>query len=123
MELEIFRAGDYGSKGRYTDPDLDRIVANYDPKLHEAPVVIGHPEHDKPAYGWVESIRREGSTLIGKLRQLQPAFVDLVKGGALKKRSIAYNPLKASPSFAPLDRGDFQGSPFGLRKHNVFPQW
>ena len=57
--IELFRAGDPGPTGRYTEKDLDRVVASYDPKLHQAPVVIGHPEHDKQAYGWVESLERQ----------------------------------------------------------------
>jgi hypothetical protein len=36
--MEVFRAGDYGAKGKFSAADLDKIVANYDPAKHEAPV-------------------------------------------------------------------------------------
>jgi hypothetical protein len=87
--IEVFRAGDYGEKGAYNARDLAEIAANYDPALHEAPVVIGHPRSDSPAYGWVEGLRAEGNVLKAKLKQLAQGFQDLVKSGQFKKRSIA----------------------------------
>jgi hypothetical protein len=86
--IEIFRAGNYGDKGEYSERDLDQIVANYNPAFHEAPAVIGHPENDKPAWGWVEALKRVGDTLFGKLKQVEPAFEEMVDKGRFKKRSI-----------------------------------
>jgi hypothetical protein len=55
-------------------------------------VVLGHPEHDAPAYGWVEGVKREANVLLAKLKQVPPAFEQLVREGRFKKRSIAvYN--------------------------------
>lgn len=87
--LEIFRAGDYGEKGQYSRDDLDRIAANYDPTLHHAPMVVGHPASDAPAYGWVESLRRSGDTLEAQLGQVDGGFEDLLKQGRFKTRSVA----------------------------------
>jgi hypothetical protein len=87
--IEVFRAGSYGDKGRFTQQDLDRIVASYDPAKHEAPVVAGHPEHDAPAYGWVEGLKRQGDVLMAKLKQVPAAFEQAVKDGRFKKRSVA----------------------------------
>jgi len=87
--IEIFRAGDYGEKGKYSESDLDQIVADYDPIKHEAPVVVGHPQNNVPAYGWVESLKRVGSTLLARFRQVAPAFAALVKEGRFKKRSVS----------------------------------
>jgi len=86
--IELFRAGNYGDKGEYSERDLDQIVANYNPSFHEAPVVIGHPANDLPAWGWVDSLKRVGGTLLGKLKQVQPAFEEMVQQGLFKKRSI-----------------------------------
>ena len=86
--IELFRTGNYGDKGEYSERDLDQIVANYNRSFHEAPAVIGHPENDLPAYGWVEAVKRVGNTLFGKLKQIQPAFEEMVKQGLFKKRSI-----------------------------------
>jgi len=91
--VEIFRAGTHtDSKGRtreWTEEDLDRIVSGYDPRVHEAPVVLGHPKDNFPAYGWVEAVKREGKTLLAKFRQLVPEFVEAVRAGRYKKRSVS----------------------------------
>lgn len=50
--LEVFRAGDYGAKGKFTEQDLRAIASSYDPSLHEAPVVIGH-SGDERAGVWL----------------------------------------------------------------------
>lgn len=87
--LEIFRAGDYGDKGSFSNEDLDQMVANFNPSFHEPPVVIGHPVHDAPAYAWVEALKRRGNTLLGKLKQVDPKFEEMVKAGHFKKRSAS----------------------------------
>jgi hypothetical protein len=88
--VEIFRAGDYGEKGNFSADDLDRVVSSYDPTNHEAPACIGHPADDKPAYGWVDSLMRQGKTLLAKFREVDPGFESLVKDGKFKKRSAAF---------------------------------
>lgn len=87
--LELFRSGDYGDKGNFSDSDLDEIVKNFDPSFHEPPAVIGHPEHDAPAYAWVAGLKRVGNKLLGRFKQVEPAFEEMVKSGRFKKRSIA----------------------------------
>lgn len=84
IELEIFRAGAY-PQGTFSVADLDQIVARYDPTLHEAPVRLDH--NTGPAYGWVESLRREGEVLKAKLKDLAGPFVEAVRAGRFKKRS------------------------------------
>ncbi len=96
MWIEIFKTGTWtdsnGVVRHWTEEDLEKIVARYDPRRHEAPVVIGHPTHDAPAWGWVEKLRRDGGVLLAKLRDLVPEFVDWVKKGLYKKRSISLYP-------------------------------
>lgn len=87
--IEIFRAGDYGDKGKYTASDLAAMAAAYDPKKHEAPLVIGHPKLDAPAFGWVKSLKADGETLLANFHQVNPAFESAVKAGSFKKRSVA----------------------------------
>lgn len=88
--IEIFRTGDYGDKGVFTERDLDQIAKSYDPSFHEAPVVIGHPEQDAPAYGWIEQLKREGNTLLAKPKQVEPNFERMVEQGQFKKRSASF---------------------------------
>jgi hypothetical protein len=45
-----------GTSFNFTESDLTATVAAYNPSLHEAPMVIGHPQHDAPAAGWVKSL-------------------------------------------------------------------
>lgn len=92
----IFKAGKHtdssGNTKEWTEADLDKIVENYDPNKHEAPIVIGHPKSNAPAYGWIESLKRVGDTLYAKAKQLVPEFVEMVNKGLFKKRSISLYP-------------------------------
>ena len=90
--IEVFRAGDYRDKGKglITRADLDRVVRNYDPTYHEAPVTIGHPSNDKPAFGWIERLAVDGDTLLAKEKQVDPQFHEARKAGRYKKRSAAF---------------------------------
>lgn len=93
--VEVFRAGSHvDSTGRphtFSEADLDKI-ATYNPATHEAPVVIGHPEQNAPAYGWVSRVYREGPVLKADFKDVAPEFADLVKAGRFKKRSISLYP-------------------------------
>lgn len=96
MLIEIFKTGTHtdaaGNTRTWTEEDLDSIAAKYNPAGHEAPVVIGHPKDNAPAFGWVEGLERKGSVLYAKLKDLIPEFVDAVKKGLYKKRSISLYP-------------------------------
>jgi hypothetical protein len=87
LELEVFRAGDYGEKGSYDIADLDNIIRDYDPGMHEAPVTIDHARSG-PAYGWVKGLKRVGNKLVATLKGVSEDFFRWVKDGAYKKRSI-----------------------------------
>jgi len=92
----IFRTGEHtdasGKTRKWTEEDLDKIVSSYDPKKHEAPIVVGHPKDNTPAFGWIRSLKRVGDTLMALPGQLVPEFVEAVKNGIYKKRSIALYP-------------------------------
>ena len=94
--FEIFRTGTHtslnGQTKDFSETDLDTIASSYDPQQHEAPIVIGHPETNAPAYGWIEKIKRVGDRLIAFPRQVSSEFSELVKTGAFKKRSISITP-------------------------------
>lgn len=94
--IEIFKTGTHmDSQGRertWTTADLDKMANSYDPARHEAPVVVGHPKSNDPAYGWVEKIKRAGTVLLAKLKQVEPAFSGMVRDGRFKKRSISVFP-------------------------------
>ncbi len=77
--IEVFRAGDYGERGNWTPGDLDRLAATYDARLHAAPVVLGHPSDDAPAYGWIKRLRRAGQSLWAQLEKVDPALESLLR--------------------------------------------
>ncbi|MFW6303052.1 MAG: hypothetical protein ACOC2L_00400 [Candidatus Sumerlaeota bacterium] len=87
MELEVFRAGDYGRRGRYDEGALDRMAEDYSPERHEAPVTVDHHQ-EGPAKGWVRGLRRVGDKLIARIGGLAPEFLEQMRGGQFKKRSV-----------------------------------
>ncbi|MBC7215681.1 MAG: peptidase [Burkholderiaceae bacterium] len=99
-ELHIFRVGRHTAMGGQTisfaESDLQATVAAYDPAKHEAPLVIGHPRHDLPAYGWVQSLRyadgngKDGGGLYALPAQVNPDFADMLAAGAFKKISASF---------------------------------
>lgn len=94
--IEIFRTGNHTSSGgtqrTWRERDLDEIIHNYNPKISEAPLVIGHPKTSDPAYGWVEGLKRIGPVLMAKFKQVDPGFAEKVKNGRYKKKSISVLP-------------------------------
>ncbi|HUT26082.1 MAG TPA: hypothetical protein VM492_17240 [Sumerlaeia bacterium] len=96
IEVEVFRAGDYGPRGAYSEEDVENLAADYKPEIHEAPVTVDHKQ-DGPALGWVRGLRRVGTLLIARLGGLAPEFLEKIKSGAFKKRSIElYRALQAT---------------------------
>jgi len=87
IEIEVFRAGDYGPKGKYTPEEIQQVADDYDPAWHEAPVTLDHRQ-DGPAFGWVADLRCAGDVLIARLKDLHESLREWVHNGAYKKRSI-----------------------------------
>lgn len=85
--FEVFRAGSY-PQGDVSEADLDQVVGSYDPAWHEAPVVVGHPQVDAPAFGWVTKLQRRGKVLLARFSQVVPGLVKAVRDGRYKKVSI-----------------------------------
>lgn len=91
--LAVFKTGQHtdmhGFTRQWTGEDLASIVRNYATREHEAPLVIGHPKLDDPAYGWCKEVRINGTLLEVQVHQVVPQFASLVEQGQYKKRSIA----------------------------------
>ncbi|MCD1634482.1 peptidase [Martelella mediterranea] len=109
--FEIFRTGTHTtSKGEtlsFGDADLGAIATGYDPEAHLAPIVVGHPKQDAPAYGWIKSLKVEGDRLVAEPDQLNPDFAELVRTGAFKKVSAAF--------YAPASAGNPTPGRYHLR--------
>lgn len=94
--IEVFCIGEHtdssGNTRDWNQSDLEEIVNQYNVKKHEAPVVVGHPKENAPAFGWVEALKTDGKVLYAKFKQLVPEFIEAVKNGLYKKRSISLYP-------------------------------
>lgn len=94
MGKTIFRAGRHRTIGgrtvEFSEAELAAIAAAYDPAVHEAPLVAGHPKTDDPAMGWVSGLKCAGSRLEAEFRQVDPAFAEAVDAGRYKHVSAAF---------------------------------
>ena len=92
--IHIFRAGSntamQGQTIAFGEADLAASAAAYDPARHEAPIIVGHPATDAPAFGWVQSLAAEGGDLNAMPRQVDPAFAEAVAAGRYKKVSASF---------------------------------
>ncbi len=91
--LQIFTPGRRiaasGVEYSFSEADLQATARAYDPAKHEAPLVVGHPKHDAPAYGWVRSLAFAGG-LEAEPHQVDPAFAEMVDAGRFKKISASF---------------------------------
>ena len=96
-DIEIFRTGTHtamdGRMVTVTSSDLAEIANRYDPTADQAPIVVGHPATNSPAYGWVTKLRIEGDRLVATAEQVDPAFAELVRAGRYKKISASFKPV------------------------------
>ena len=92
--LQIFKVGVHtdGSNRtlHFSASDLAASAQAYDPQKHEAPLVVGHPSTDAPAYGWVHRLLFEQGALEAMPHQVDAAFAALVNDGHLKKISSSF---------------------------------
>ncbi len=90
--IDVFRAGAHrdsaGRERTWSTDDLDSVVGAYE-RGDPAPVVVGHPQMNAPAWGWVDALRRTGDRLQARLRDVDPAFREAVEAGRYAGRSVA----------------------------------
>ena len=93
-KLQIFKPGTHtamsGQALSFGEADLAATCAAYDPTKHEAPLVVGHPTHDMPAYGWVQSLAFNEGGIDATPAQVNTDFADMVAAGAFKKISASF---------------------------------
>lgn len=101
--FQIFKPGAHTSAGgqalTFSEADLEATVRAYDPTVHEAPIVVGHPKDNHPAYGWVGKLDFADGVMSVEPKDVDPAFAEMVQAGRFKKRSASfYAPdAKANP--------------------------
>lgn len=105
--IEIFRPGTLTSaEGRtltFSAEDVAAIASAYDPAAAPAPIVIGHPTMDAPAYGWAAALRWDADRqrLLADVDQVDASFAEDVQAGKYKRVSASLfdpaNPANPRP--------------------------
>lgn len=94
IKFQVFRSGTHkdskGRKASWSNADLDKMVKLYNEGDHQAPIVIGHPKMDDPAWGWVDKLERKGNVLYAEAKSVVKEFAEAFDKGLYKKRSIAF---------------------------------
>ena len=92
--FQLFKTGTHtaanGATLTFSERQLKAAVAAYDPALHEAPIVVGHPKDNAPAFGWIKSLNFSDGVVTANPDQLNEDFAELVKAGSYKKRSASW---------------------------------
>jgi len=105
QQLHIFRAGTHkamsGQSLEFSEGQVAAIAAAYSPDIHEAPIVVGHPKVDAPAYGWIKSLRADGAELFAEPDQVEPEFAEMVRAGRFKRISASFYPPAAAANPVP----------------------
>lgn len=95
--IHFLRAGKHTDSGgteiEFAEDVLRQIAEGYNPERHEAPITVGHPKDNAPAYGWIGGVRYSDGNLYAEPRQVNADFAEMVKGGAFRKVSASlYTP-------------------------------
>ena len=97
--IQIFKAGTHktmsGQDYTFSRGNLIATAAAYDPSRYTAPLVLGHPLMDSPAYGRVTGVQVAGDALFAEV-QPSPDLVQKVRDGNYISVSAAfYQPKQA----------------------------
>lgn len=116
--IHFFRPGRHtamsGQEIEFTADDLSAAAAAYDPAKWQAPIVVGHPQIDAPAYGWVKRVADQAGELYAEPDQVEAQFAELVREGRFKKVSAAWftpeHPRNPAPGVYYLKHIGFLGA-------------
>lgn len=93
--FDIFKAGTHtdskGNTQEFTQQDLESVVANFNAKT--APLVIGHPKMDDPAWGWTSELKVDGGVLYAKAEDVSAEFAQAVEDKRYPNRSVRLNKI------------------------------
>lgn len=129
--LEILKVGAVTAKNgiRYdfTESDLRHIADVYNPLLYRAPLVIGHPSEEAPAYGYVKSLSYANGKLLADPAQVDPQFSNMVNSGKYLSLSGSFYaphaPGNPKPGTTYLRHVGFLGATPPAVKGLAFPQF
>ena len=105
--IEVFRPGTFtpmeGASLTYSAADLKAVADAYDPDTAPAPVVVGHPAIDAPAYAWADKFDFDATAgrLYATIGEIDPAFAEAVRAGRYKKVSLSFHRPDSSANPVP----------------------
>lgn len=92
--IHIFKPGRHtpmrGPAISFGASDLEATVRAYDPAKHRAPICKGHPEHDAPAFGWIEGLSLVDGDIEAEPADVDPAFAAEVNAKKWRNVSAAF---------------------------------
>ncbi|MGE4496326.1 MAG: hypothetical protein AB7E48_00490 [Deferribacterales bacterium] len=92
---KIARTGSFtdmnGNTYTFTDDILKRLVRSFKTGSEKVPLVLGHPETDYPAHGWIKDLRVNNGFLEAQYENLSEELKRLVQEGRFKYKSISVN--------------------------------
>lgn len=91
--FQCFRAGTHtsmsGERLTFTGEDVAQIAASYNRTLRSAPLVLGHPKDDFPAYGEVRGVVAHDDDLFA-VADVDESLVDMVRSRSYKNVSASF---------------------------------
>lgn len=97
VRIEVFRPGTFtpmqGGTLTYSAADLKAAADAYDKETAPAPVVVGHPSTDAPAYAWAEGFEYDATAerLYADVGEINPSFAEEVRKGTYRKVSLSFH--------------------------------
>lgn len=92
--IRIARPGTFTSNEgvavSFSEAMLAATVAAYDRASDPAPLVIGHPQLDAPAYGWVDRLDVQDGELVAIPADIEPSFAEAVRAKRYAKVSARF---------------------------------
>ncbi|MBN9696856.1 MAG: hypothetical protein J0L85_13770 [Zoogloea sp.] len=79
-----------GQPIEFTASHLDASAAAYDPAKWRAPLVVGHPKTNAPAYGWVDKLASLPIGLEADPADVEPAFAEMVNAKRFANISASF---------------------------------
>jgi hypothetical protein len=117
--IKLMRPGSFtsveGTKVDFSEAMLAGAAAAYDVVSDPAPIVVGHPTLDAPAFGWVKDVVVQDGYLCAEPdpEKLDPAFAEAVNAGRYSKVSarfyLAEDPNNPKPGQLYLKHVGFLG--------------
>ena len=93
----------HGEAMKFSAADLGQMVSGYNPAKHSAPIVIGHPQTDTPAHGWIGKLSVNKGTLFATPSEVSPGLASRTREGAAKCRQVFLGLIH--PATPPLASG------------------